>query len=85
MSAVSNDQQFKTSFETQNVSAQRGQLVMLVVRQMRPRSRPAWKMEVSSYMARIAKLIESGDAVDSQENEQQYRFVSEYIYQGAAS
>jgi hypothetical protein len=46
---------------------------------------PAWQAAMSSRMARTAQLIESGDSAVSQESEQQYRILSDYINKGAAS
>lgn len=39
----------------------------------------AWQAAMSCRMARTAQLIESGDSADSEESEQQYRILSEYI------
>ena len=40
---------------------------------------PAWQAAMSSRMARTAQLIESGNSAVSQESDQQYRILSDYI------
>ncbi len=40
---------------------------------------PAWQAAMSSRMARTSIVIDSGDAVPSDESEQQYRILSNYL------